>query len=246
MSPRDWLGSGEVSKREFAERIITEAIRRIKLEAKNDPDFVPQNDDASYLLASRQYVIPPAVPERGSDDASDLLASHVFSNAIPSTSGAGTPLNVPWALVQRDGAGSFAASIVQVIALKSTTGVSEDFAIFAPDGTTYILRVPTGTTNIELTNGSLKVQTGFGCNSKSPQTSVAAGAAAGNGSGGAGTVGGSAGATYTATEQGLINSLISTINAQASIINALATVVSDNATASNTIRTALIADGILV
>ena len=132
------------------------------------------------------------------------------------------------------------------LAIRGTTVGGYDFILYAPDGTTVILRVPTGTQNTELPNGSLKVGTGFGCNSKTPQTAVTSGAAAGNGAGGAGTVAGTAGAAYTATEQTIINDLVSTINAQAAIINTLATQVTANATAANTMRTALIANGILV
>lgn len=243
MSANDWYGSDAASPRELAERIVREAVRRAKLEAKNDPNFVPASGDATNILSYRHFVVQPPPPERPSSDVNDVLASRVFARPDASV-GQGTPLNVPWSLVQRDSNGDFAASTVQVVALTATTGATYDFAVFAPDGTTYILRVPTGTQNLEAL-GSLTVATGFGCNGKTAQTAVAAGAAAASGTGGAGTVAGAAGAIYTVVEQGLINSLISTLNAQAAILNALAAVVTGNATTFNTSRTALIADGIL-
>ncbi|MDB4893152.1 MAG: hypothetical protein JWL61_5007 [Gemmatimonadetes bacterium] len=149
MSTQDWFGSGSASPRELAERIVTEAVRRAKLEAQNDPNFVPTASDASNILAARRFVLPPAVQERGSNDANDVIASRVLTHVDP-TASSGTPLNVPWTLVQRDVNGDFAASTVQVVALKSTTHAGYDFALYAPDGTTYILRVPTGTQDVEL------------------------------------------------------------------------------------------------
>jgi hypothetical protein len=56
--------------------------------------------------------------------------------------------------------------------------------------------------NIDGTIGSFTVATSFGCNGKTAQTSAAVNAA----------IAGSAGAAYTATEQGLINSLLALVN----------------------------------
>lgn len=242
MSVDPW-GSGDAPHREKMERASAEIIRRVKLAAGNDPNFVPTFDDASLILASRHYVLPPVVPERASNDANDLLASRVFMHTETATQ-QGTPLSVPNTLVQRDANGDFAARNVQVVAIVGITVGAYDFVLLDPTGAIQILRVPTGTVNLEAL-GSLKVATGFGCNSKAPQTAVVAGAAAGAGSGGAGTVAGTAGAAYTATEQGIINALVAQINAQSAILNALAAQVTANATAANTMRTALIADGIL-
>lgn len=52
------------------------------------------------------------------------------------------------------------------------------------------------------TFNQLTITTGFGCNGKSPQTAASVNAA----------IGGTAGALYTGTEQGLINSLLAQVN----------------------------------
>jgi hypothetical protein len=149
------FGSGSASWTERAERVVQEAIRRIKLEAKNDTDFVPAANDLSSLLAVRHYVVPPIVPERGHDDASDVLAGRVFGARDEPGSGSGTPLNIPHALVQRDVNGDFAARRVQVEAIKATVGSPYDFQLLSP-AAVAILDVPTGTINVEL-NGELLV-----------------------------------------------------------------------------------------
>jgi hypothetical protein len=131
-------------------------------------------------------------------------------------------------LVRRDGTGRFAATEITLDSIRSHTGASYDFVLFEPDGTTPVLRVPTGTQFLEVVSR-------FGCNGKAPQPSVAVGGAVGTASG----VSGTAGATYTATEQTLINDLATAVNAMATVITAQAGVI-------NTMRTALIADGILV
>lgn len=78
----DWLGSGSVSAREFASRIITEAIRRIKLEARNDPVFVPPADDLSVILAARQFVLPVVIPPPVPNDLGNVLANRIFNRAV--------------------------------------------------------------------------------------------------------------------------------------------------------------------
>lgn len=74
----DWFGSGAVSPREQAERTIAEAIRRTKIEAKNDVNFVPPADDASSILAGRHFVLPPTTLPPRDDDASSILAARAF------------------------------------------------------------------------------------------------------------------------------------------------------------------------
>lgn len=238
MADTPW-GSGSVSWAERIERAYREILRRVKLEAKNDPNFVPTPGDAVNTLAARRFVLPVAIPERSSSDANDVMAGRVFARLA--FTGIGTPLNMPWTLVQRGGNGEFAAgTIICNIILEG--GIPVDGAIFADatDGTvirvmpgaTYdlvmanaggaIVAVPTGTKDVEL-GGSLKVLTGFGCNGQTPQTAYAV-------SGAVSGVGGSANDPYDTATQTLINDLAGAVNAHTTLINDL--------------RAALIANGI--
>lgn len=155
MPPQDPWGSGSVSWRERMERAYAEMRRRIKLEAKNDPNFVPRNNDASYILAARHFVVPPTIPERGHDDAADMLANRAF-NKRGNPGGTGTPLRVPWTLVLRDALADFETRRIALEALIAVVGASYDFQLLAPD-LSAILRVPTGTKNVEIPQGKLTV-----------------------------------------------------------------------------------------
>lgn len=222
MPSRSPWGSGEISHHERMERASREIIRRTKLEAKNDPAFVPPPDDASAILAARKYAAAP--------------------------SAFGTPLRVPWSLVERDGAGGFQANHVELTAIvASLDGSGYDFVLFAADAVTAILRNPSGTLALELPLGSdFKVGGKFGCNNKLPQASAPVGGAAGGASGGASAPGGTAGATYTAAEQGLVNALLGQMAANAGVINAQAGAINTLVSLVNTMRDALIANGILI
>lgn len=155
MPAQDPWGSGTVSWRERMERAYAEMRRRIKLEAKNDPNFVPRNNDASYILAARHFVVPPSVPERGHDDANDMLANRAFAKR-GNPGGTGTPLRVPWTLVLRDALADFEARRIALEALIAVVGASYDWQLLAPD-LSAILQVPTGTKNVEIPLGKLTV-----------------------------------------------------------------------------------------
>lgn len=81
----DWFGGASTSPREQAERTIAEAVRRVKLEARNDPAFVPPGDDLSNILAARQFVLPPVIPPTSPEDRDSVLASRIFNRPAAST-----------------------------------------------------------------------------------------------------------------------------------------------------------------
>ena len=68
------------------ERTVNEAVRRVKLEARNDSNFVPPVDDVSAILAARLFgAMQPSSgvgSESGSgvavDDANLIIAARVF------------------------------------------------------------------------------------------------------------------------------------------------------------------------
>lgn len=87
MATDPW-GSGAVSWREKMERAYLEIRRRIKVEAQNDPNFVPPANDVSLILAARQYVLPPFDPPPPPGDASYIIAAKLFGRRGSVSSGA--------------------------------------------------------------------------------------------------------------------------------------------------------------
>jgi hypothetical protein len=77
--PRDPWGSGDASHRTKMERAATEIIRRTKLEARNDPNFVPPPDAVSNLLAAKRYIVAPPLTPPGPDDANSVLAVKTYA-----------------------------------------------------------------------------------------------------------------------------------------------------------------------
>lgn len=236
--PRDWLGSGAISIRTTAERIIAEAIRRFTIVAKNDANIVPRANDASNILAARRFVVPVSIPERAPSDTNDILAGRAFARM--ERGGNGTPLNIPWTLILRGAAGDFeAGTFTGNVVLRGGTGVNGAIYVDVNEGTVIrvkpgavhdlnienatfsILRVPTGTQNVEIANGSLLVGTRFGCNGKLPQPALAVGGAVVG-------VAGAANLPYDAPTQTLINDLAAQVNVQAALLNSLRQALRDN------------------
>lgn len=79
--PFDPFGSATASWRERAERVVVEALRRMKVAVPNDPYTFPPVDDVSTVLAARMFVLPPVIPPPPPNDASAVLAARVFNPA---------------------------------------------------------------------------------------------------------------------------------------------------------------------
>lgn len=83
--PDTWHGSGSASWAERAKRVVREAVRVVKLEAKNDAAFVPVADDSQFMLAARIHAVPRVVPPPPVDETSAMLAARIYvSRAIAS------------------------------------------------------------------------------------------------------------------------------------------------------------------
>ena len=103
-------------------------------------------------------------------------------------------------------AGSLATTLATVNGTPGSYGNGTTVATFTVNGkglvTTSGSAAITGSPAAFTAGTSLTATTGFGCNGKTAQTSAAVSAA----------IAGTAGAAYTATEQGLINSLVTLVN----------------------------------
>jgi len=97
-------------------------------------------------------------------------------------------------------AGSATLTFATVNSTPGAYGSGTTVSTFTVNGKGLITAVANA--NITGSPGAFTAVGGFGCNSKTAQTSAAVGAA----------IAGSAGVVYTGTEQGLINSLLSLVN----------------------------------
>lgn len=200
MSPKI-RGSGDASAEATFDRTVKEAVRQAKLHAKNDPNFVPAPNDLSNILAARAFL--PATfqaPQRPISDAGLLLAASVFTNRTQPPAltspyltaprianglvmlGTATAAVIPGRISLTAtatgaalAAGDIARSATNGLTVTSVTGSAYDFVLTGP-GAAVILRVPTGTVNLEAL-GTFKVTGAFGCNGSAPQGAAALGAA---------------------------------------------------------------------
>lgn len=165
-------GSRSAARQPADNRVINEAVRRVKHQAKVDPQFVPPADDASAILASRIFgdrQTPQSIAGGSSggtavDDANQVVASRVFAQRLdppPSTSSA-TPHTLTFGTHLTATDASYDTTASKTIATDATDA-NVSGAIVARDGSGDIaVTKVTGDVDAAIVNVSNKVVMGAG------------------------------------------------------------------------------------